>query len=228
MTTSITTFHTYDTQGRCRSSTQRSCRQHSTACDDGRRTDDEIHAHDARASRQRRVPDHGLEAGRVPGPYSVHEGLNQRLREAGELVSAEGLSPPGQARIVRSQGEGAPEVTDGPFAESKEFLVGFGSSTSRFRAGKPPASAHVDQNAISPSFELNRRVGPASDRSAKCTHPSPARRSFAFAARLRPRVDSLRGEDRFDAASAARGAAHFSWYRKASSRCSRRASRLVC
>ena len=51
--------------------------------------------------------------------------LNQDLREAGELVGAEGLAPPGQARIVRSQGEGAPEVTDGPFAESKEFLVGY-------------------------------------------------------------------------------------------------------
>ena len=51
--------------------------------------------------------------------------LNKDLREAGELVGAEGLAPPGQARIVRSQGEGAPEVTDGPFAESKEFLVGY-------------------------------------------------------------------------------------------------------
>ena len=51
--------------------------------------------------------------------------LNKGLREAGELASAEGLAPPGQARIVRSKGEGAPEVTDGPFAESKEFLVGY-------------------------------------------------------------------------------------------------------
>jgi hypothetical protein len=51
--------------------------------------------------------------------------LNRELRTAGELVSAEGLAPPGQARVVRSLGDGAPEVTDGPFAESKEFLVGF-------------------------------------------------------------------------------------------------------
>ena len=51
--------------------------------------------------------------------------LNKGLREAGELVSVEGLAPPGQARIVRTPGEGAPEVTDGPFAESKEFLVGY-------------------------------------------------------------------------------------------------------
>ena len=51
--------------------------------------------------------------------------LNKGLREAGELASAEGLAPPGQARIVRARAEGAPEVTDGPFAESKEFLVGY-------------------------------------------------------------------------------------------------------
>ena len=51
--------------------------------------------------------------------------FNKALREAGELVGAEGLAPPGQARIVRSPGGGAPEVTDGPFAEAKEFLVGY-------------------------------------------------------------------------------------------------------
>ena len=51
--------------------------------------------------------------------------LNRDLREAGELAAAEGLAPPSQARIVRSQGDGAPEVTDGPFVESKEFLVGY-------------------------------------------------------------------------------------------------------
>jgi len=51
--------------------------------------------------------------------------LNKGLREAGELAAAEGLAPPGQARIVRSKGEGPPEVTDGPFAESKEFLAGY-------------------------------------------------------------------------------------------------------
>jgi hypothetical protein len=52
--------------------------------------------------------------------------LNRDLREAGELAAAEGLAPPGQARIVRSRDASAPpEVTDGPFAESKEFLAGY-------------------------------------------------------------------------------------------------------
>lgn len=48
----------------------------------------------------------------------------EKLRKDGELVAAEGLAPPGEARIVRNKG-GAAEVTDGPFAESKEFLAGY-------------------------------------------------------------------------------------------------------
>jgi len=51
--------------------------------------------------------------------------LAEDLRQAGELVSAEGLASPGQARIVRAGKGGAPEVTDGPFAEAKEFLAGY-------------------------------------------------------------------------------------------------------
>jgi len=51
--------------------------------------------------------------------------FNKELAEAGELVGAEGLDMPSQARIVRASANGAPEVTDGPFAESKEFLAGY-------------------------------------------------------------------------------------------------------
>jgi hypothetical protein len=51
--------------------------------------------------------------------------LHKELKDAGELVGAEGLAPPGQARIVRAGKAGAPEVTDGPFAEAKEFLAGY-------------------------------------------------------------------------------------------------------
>ena len=52
-------------------------------------------------------------------------GFNKELREAGELVAAEGLAGPEQARVVRANKNGAPEVTDGPFAEAKEFLAGY-------------------------------------------------------------------------------------------------------
>ena len=50
--------------------------------------------------------------------------LNKDLNESGELVSAEGLSFPDQAKQVRAGKDGAP-VTDGIFPESKEFLAGF-------------------------------------------------------------------------------------------------------
>ena len=50
--------------------------------------------------------------------------LNADLRDSGELVAAEGLDAPGRAKLVRTA-NGAPAVTDGPFAETKEFLAGF-------------------------------------------------------------------------------------------------------
>ena len=51
--------------------------------------------------------------------------LNLELQRSGEFVAAEGLATPGEARIVRAGRNGAPEVTDGPFAEAKEFLAGY-------------------------------------------------------------------------------------------------------
>jgi hypothetical protein len=51
-------------------------------------------------------------------------GLNKDLLESGELVSAEGLSFPDQATLVRAGEDGTP-VTDGVFPESKEFLAGY-------------------------------------------------------------------------------------------------------
>ncbi len=48
-------------------------------------------------------------------------GFGKELRESGELVSAEGLSFPDQAKVVRAGKDGAP-ITDGVFPEAKEFL----------------------------------------------------------------------------------------------------------
>jgi hypothetical protein len=65
----------------------------------------------------------------APDDLKAHIGFMKRLAkdlsESGELVAAEGLAAAEQARIVRAGRNGAPEVTDGPFAESKEFLAGF-------------------------------------------------------------------------------------------------------
>jgi hypothetical protein len=51
--------------------------------------------------------------------------FNKELTAAGELVDAQGLDLPSEARVVRAGKGGAPEVTDGPYAEAKEFLAGF-------------------------------------------------------------------------------------------------------
>ena len=64
-----------------------------------------------------------------PDDLKAHIGfmhqLNRELTTAGELVGAEGLAAPGEAKVVRAGKSGLPAVTDGPFPESKEFLAGY-------------------------------------------------------------------------------------------------------
>ena len=50
--------------------------------------------------------------------------LDKDLRESGELVDEHGLADGSQAKTVRFE-NGIPVPTDGPFAESKESLVGY-------------------------------------------------------------------------------------------------------
>lgn len=50
--------------------------------------------------------------------------LNKDLRASGQLVSAEGLTFPDQAKLVKAGHDGTP-ITDGVFPEGKEFLAGF-------------------------------------------------------------------------------------------------------
>jgi hypothetical protein len=52
------------------------------------------------------------------------KGFATKLRESGELVAAEGLSGPDQAKLVRAGQDGKP-ITDGVFPEAKEFLAGY-------------------------------------------------------------------------------------------------------
>jgi hypothetical protein len=63
-----------------------------------------------------------------PDDLKAHIGFmhdfNVDLKKTGEFVDAQGLTPPGDAKLVRGNKNGVPE-TDGPFAESKEFLVGY-------------------------------------------------------------------------------------------------------
>ncbi len=50
--------------------------------------------------------------------------FTNKLSAAGELVGAEGLAGPEQAKLVRAGKDGKP-ITDGVFPESKEFLAGY-------------------------------------------------------------------------------------------------------
>jgi hypothetical protein len=64
-----------------------------------------------------------------PADFKAHidfmKRLHKDLTEAGELVAAEGLAGPDEARVVRAAKDGTPAVTDGPFPEAKEFLAGY-------------------------------------------------------------------------------------------------------
>lgn len=50
--------------------------------------------------------------------------FNQDLVDSGELVETRGLSAPVHARRVRAK-DGAPFVTDGPYAEAEEVIAGY-------------------------------------------------------------------------------------------------------
>ena len=63
-----------------------------------------------------------------PDDFKAHMAFmhqfNAEIRSSGEFVLGEGLTPPKDARLVRA-GKDLTPITDGPFAESKEFLAGF-------------------------------------------------------------------------------------------------------
>jgi hypothetical protein len=74
--------------------------------------------------------DWGAFATMSPADITAHiqfmKDLNKDLAASGELVDAQGLTPPDQTQIVRAgKSGGAPVVTDGPFPEAKEFLAGY-------------------------------------------------------------------------------------------------------
>jgi hypothetical protein len=56
--------------------------------------------------------------------FTQVDGFNTRLQAEGAWVFAGGLQPIDQATTVDASGD-KPVITDGPFAESKEYLGGF-------------------------------------------------------------------------------------------------------
>jgi hypothetical protein len=61
----------------------------------------------------------------VRAHIEFQQALNTELAGLGELVDAQGLAGPDEARLVVSDGASAPVITDGPFPESKELLAGY-------------------------------------------------------------------------------------------------------
>ena len=60
----------------------------------------------------------------IKNMVSFMKRFSEELRQAGELVGAEGLAQPSQAKVVRAGKDGAP-ITDGVFPETKEYLAGY-------------------------------------------------------------------------------------------------------
>lgn len=53
-----------------------------------------------------------------------HQAFMKETKENGEFIATQALADPSQSRVIRSV-NGTPEVSDGPFAEAKEFMGGF-------------------------------------------------------------------------------------------------------
>src|SRR3984885_12690024 len=60
----------------------------------------------------------------TPDEMAAIDAFNDRLAAEGHWIFAGGLAAPSSATVIDNRGE-EPMFTDGPFLESKEFLVGF-------------------------------------------------------------------------------------------------------
>ncbi len=56
--------------------------------------------------------------------FDGHDRFIKMIKESGEMVGTEALSDPSQSATVRVR-NGVPVVSDGPFAEAKEYLAGY-------------------------------------------------------------------------------------------------------
>ena len=60
----------------------------------------------------------------TPDEDAAIDAFNDRLQAEGHWVFAGGLGSPNSATVIDNRGEEA-MITDGPFLESKEYIVGF-------------------------------------------------------------------------------------------------------
>jgi hypothetical protein len=59
-----------------------------------------------------------------PDEEAAIDEFNDRLRAQGHWVFAAGLASPDASTVIDNRG-GEPVITDGPFLESKEHMIGF-------------------------------------------------------------------------------------------------------
>ena len=85
-----------------------------------------------------------------------------RLESSGEFIDGQALSPDGM--WVRSDGEGRPPVTDGPFAETKDLIAGWMVDRRR----QPRAGDRARRSSC------RRRRGPAASRSTSGWRSGPS------------------------------------------------------
>jgi hypothetical protein len=53
-----------------------------------------------------------------------HQAFIAKATESGEMLSTHALADPSQSTVIRSR-DRKPQVTEGPFAETKEFMGGY-------------------------------------------------------------------------------------------------------
>lgn len=70
------------------------------------------------------TPKPAMSAEEIADMHAYMESIHKDLDESGELVDARGLTAPVHGRRVHLK-DGAPVVTDGPYAETQEVLVGY-------------------------------------------------------------------------------------------------------
>lgn len=88
-----------------------------------------------------------------------------RLEGTGEYVDGQALSPEGT--FVRSDGEGRPPITDGPFAETKDLIAELDGDRRRdLRAG--------DRAGRMSCPRLRVRVGSRSTSGSSCARSTPS------------------------------------------------------
>ncbi|MGO4598459.1 YciI family protein [Terrabacter sp. 2RAF25] len=61
-----------------------------------------------------------------PEEFAAMNAFNEQLVEAGIVLAGDGLQPSSKGKRVSFDRDGRPTVLDGPFAETKEVVAGYG------------------------------------------------------------------------------------------------------